>query len=298
MTDLPTVSRIDNIVIGERHRHDLGDISGLAASIDEVGLLHPIVVTRWNVLVAGERRLAACRSLGWDEVPITMAHNLTDAADLLKAEADENVCRKDFLPSEAAASRNAMAELLTPIAAERKGTRTDLQPGGKLPQGSKTSTPRTRDLAATGTGYSARTLDKVDETAAIAADPEIPEPVREVARTALVEMDKTGRVDGFHKAVKHAQSDYAVSQITDAIDRRDPNAAGERERARLKATYSKTVMVLPRLMELDAEAVAFVLNDNEVQLLVGLVRQVTKWSDSIRNAKQRKGLALVSGGSE
>ena len=33
---------IDRIVGGERHRRDLGDIAGLARSIREVGLLHPI----------------------------------------------------------------------------------------------------------------------------------------------------------------------------------------------------------------------------------------------------------------
>ena len=32
---------IDAIKIGVRHRKDLGDISSLAESIDEVGLLHP-----------------------------------------------------------------------------------------------------------------------------------------------------------------------------------------------------------------------------------------------------------------
>jgi hypothetical protein len=35
---------IANIKIGTRHRKDMGDIAGLAASIADVGLLHPIVV--------------------------------------------------------------------------------------------------------------------------------------------------------------------------------------------------------------------------------------------------------------
>ena len=35
---------IDSIIVGERHRRDMGDIDGLAASIAEVGLLHPVVV--------------------------------------------------------------------------------------------------------------------------------------------------------------------------------------------------------------------------------------------------------------
>ena len=35
---------IDSIEIGERHRRDLGEIDGLAESIKQVGLLHPIVI--------------------------------------------------------------------------------------------------------------------------------------------------------------------------------------------------------------------------------------------------------------
>lgn len=38
-------------------------------SIDALGLMHPIVVTPDNRLVAGERRLRACQSLGWNTVP-------------------------------------------------------------------------------------------------------------------------------------------------------------------------------------------------------------------------------------
>jgi ParB-like nuclease domain len=59
------------IEVGERHRRDLGDIPALARSIAEVGLLHPIVVRSDGVLIAGERRLAACKSLGWETVPVT-----------------------------------------------------------------------------------------------------------------------------------------------------------------------------------------------------------------------------------
>jgi hypothetical protein len=36
--------RIADITIGERHRRDMGDIEGLARSLDELGLLQPIVI--------------------------------------------------------------------------------------------------------------------------------------------------------------------------------------------------------------------------------------------------------------
>ena len=54
--------RIADIQIGERHRKDMGDIEGLARSIDEIGLLHPVVVRPDGILVAGERRFWAWTS--------------------------------------------------------------------------------------------------------------------------------------------------------------------------------------------------------------------------------------------
>ena len=56
---------ISDIRVGPRHRRDHGDLAGLAASIAEVGLLHPVVVRDDGTLIAGERRLRACQQLGW-----------------------------------------------------------------------------------------------------------------------------------------------------------------------------------------------------------------------------------------
>jgi len=61
--------QIADIRIGERHRKDMGDIEELARSIDEIGLLQPIVVEPDGTLIAGERRIRACLMLGWEEIP-------------------------------------------------------------------------------------------------------------------------------------------------------------------------------------------------------------------------------------
>jgi hypothetical protein len=63
--------QISKIKIGERFRKDFGNLEPLKKSIQEIGLLHPVVVNEDNVLVAGERRLRSVQELGWDEVPIT-----------------------------------------------------------------------------------------------------------------------------------------------------------------------------------------------------------------------------------
>ncbi len=54
----------------DRIRQDLGDIKSLAKSIDELGLMYPIMVTSEYVLVDGGRRLAAIKLLGWPEIPV------------------------------------------------------------------------------------------------------------------------------------------------------------------------------------------------------------------------------------
>ena len=72
-----TQARVDRLPISKikvrsRYRKDLGDLAGLAASIKELGLLHPVVVRDDGRLIAGERRLAACKLLGWKTVPVTV----------------------------------------------------------------------------------------------------------------------------------------------------------------------------------------------------------------------------------
>ena len=98
------------------HRRDLGDIEGLAASIAEVGLLHPVVITPGNVLIAGERRLAACAFLRWREVPVTVV----DLDKVVKGEFAENSERKDLTLSEAVAIKRAIEPIERAEAKERQ----------------------------------------------------------------------------------------------------------------------------------------------------------------------------------
>jgi ParB family chromosome partitioning protein len=67
-----TARPIDKIRIGTRHRREMGDIASLAASIEDIGLLNPITIDEDGLLLAGARRLAACKLLGWTEVPVNI----------------------------------------------------------------------------------------------------------------------------------------------------------------------------------------------------------------------------------
>jgi ParB family transcriptional regulator, chromosome partitioning protein len=50
----------------------MGDIAALAASIADIGLLHPITVEGTGRLLAGARRYAACKLLGWKDIPVNV----------------------------------------------------------------------------------------------------------------------------------------------------------------------------------------------------------------------------------
>lgn len=111
--------RIDEIKVGNRHRQDLGDLEDLKESIRRVDLLHPIVVTPDYKLIAGERRLEACRELGFEDVPVRVVKGLTSAVQQLIAERDENTCRIDMKPSEKVAIGRELEELERPAAEAR-----------------------------------------------------------------------------------------------------------------------------------------------------------------------------------
>jgi ParB family transcriptional regulator, chromosome partitioning protein len=115
MNGTESLRPIASIRIGNRHRKEFGDVAGLAQSIAEVGLLHPIVVSPDGILIAGERRLRAVQQLGWTEVPVTVV-NLDN---IVSGELAENAARKDFLPSEIESIRRALLPLEQAAAHER-----------------------------------------------------------------------------------------------------------------------------------------------------------------------------------
>lgn len=105
---------LDRIVVDEEHRirKDAGDLTSLTASIEKVGLLNPVVVTEDYRLVAGFRRLTACRRLGWQEIEANVVPYKNDLLRLLDAEVEENLMRKDFTAAEIMAIEARRQEIL------------------------------------------------------------------------------------------------------------------------------------------------------------------------------------------
>ncbi len=161
---------IKDIIIGDRFRKDLGSLKDLETSIQAVGLLHPVVVSKEHGLIAGRRRISACSNLGWKEIPV----HIVTLEDLKRGEYDENAVRKDFVASEMVAIKRYYEPEIKADAKKRR-KKTEGRPkknrkktGGNLPPVSKT-----RDVVAKFVGISGRTLEKAEDIVEAAeADPE------------------------------------------------------------------------------------------------------------------------------
>lgn len=79
----------------DRQRKELKDIEELAVSIQRYGLLHPIIISREKVLLAGERRYRAFTALEMQTIPCHYIDNVTP--EVAKAiELEENVKRQNL----------------------------------------------------------------------------------------------------------------------------------------------------------------------------------------------------------
>ncbi len=265
VTSLP----IDEIVVVDRHRKDLGDLDQLAESIRRVGLLQPVVVvpnTPGFRLVAGQRRLEAVRRLGWLEVRVVVATSLADTLALVRAEQAENVCRKDFTPSEAVAIGRTLEDLERPKASARM--RADGESTGPL-----------RDIVAPAVGMKPSRYAHA-KTVVTAAESDLDPDVREIAQEAVKEMDESGYVESAYRKVAAARRKTEPAQPEPSTDPRVQRKNDRRfEAKRLHAQGMST------------DAIADALGVSESTILIDLaelgVRRITRSVDAIREREER-----------
>lgn len=108
--EIPT-SAVQANVHQPRRNFPEGGIRELAASIQEVGILQPLVVRATEEgfeLIAGERRLRAAKEAGLDRVPVLIreAHE----GESMELALVENLQREDLNPLETAAAYQALME--------------------------------------------------------------------------------------------------------------------------------------------------------------------------------------------
>src|ERR1019366_4051088 len=192
--------RIEQIQIGFRYRKDLGDLRPLVDSIAEVGLLHPVVVTPEGRLIAGQRRLEACRLLRWTDVPVTVV----DLYQAARGEAHENFVRKDLLPSEIVALKRAIEPLERREARQRQGTKTDLCHSATVAEGQGDA----RDKIARYLGVGRTTIDRAE--AVMEAAEEDPEE----SGYLVDQMDRSGKVAGAFRRLTVLKQAKALDATT------------------------------------------------------------------------------------
>lgn len=228
---------VASIRVGYRFRHDLGDLDELCDSIGKLGLLQPITITPDGTLVCGARRLAAVKRLGWERVKVWITATVSTRLGEVLAEQHENTIRKPFTPTEAAALYAELKALYAADAARRQqATRFGSgksDGGGKFPPPqSPAPAGKAREQAARAiTGQdSSKSLDRVIQIQHLADDPTTPDPVREIARRELAEMDSDGRVHGHYLSVQAAASTDALARLAGDPAQPEPvreRAAGE-----------------------------------------------------------------------
>jgi ParB family transcriptional regulator, chromosome partitioning protein len=143
---------INSVQISDRVRKDFGDIEELAQDIKENGLINPPVVTPEYELVAGERRLRACKHLRYSQIEVRVM-SVRDYEHQLRMEISENEHRKEFTFSE----RIEWARRLEQV--EQMKAKERMSQGGQ----GQVNFPslQTRDVVAVDSGFgSGRQYDK------------------------------------------------------------------------------------------------------------------------------------------
>lgn len=118
-------------------------VSGIAASMKEIGQLTPIFVRAANIpikgvmepgylLIAGNHRVEAARQLGWSEIDARVMVGESLEAELI--EIDENLCRAELTASQRASAikrRRQIWEALHPNSGNSFSTITPDEPRGR-----------------------------------------------------------------------------------------------------------------------------------------------------------------------
>ncbi|MFT3859992.1 ParB N-terminal domain-containing protein [Micropruina sp.] len=314
---------VDSIIVGNRHRADLGDLAPLAESIGRDGLLQPLTVTIDGVLVCGARRLAAIKLLGWRTVSVWVRSGISGRLGHLLAEQDDNVLHKELTPVEAAALYRELRTLMAEDASRRQAaTRfsTRNQPGndgvGNFPAPSESAGAEPAGTEPVGRaseqaaamipgGVSYKTLDKIDYLRQVAENPAWPEGVRGDAAAELERIDSGAPVHpGFERIRAAVTEATAEGENLETLAQQAITRAQTAQTAQTKPTPTDS----PREAEparwpvrafvatwgeladwwthYDAEALAGDLTDEQIDSFFATVDGTGTFADELRTARQ------------
>jgi ParB-like chromosome segregation protein Spo0J len=216
---------IADIKVANRRREDFGDVEGLAASINRFGLLHPITVDGDNNLVAGERRLRACRDvLKLDEIDARLYSELTED-ERREIELEENVRRKDLTPLEISKNLVALAETAAKVVENEFPLSVSEKSEGKRGRPQKKVS---KDKVAERIGVNRQTITNASQhVAAVERYPELAmvAPTQKDAITVAKNLDAlkdSDRSEARSRLMKHDQNTLAALAEKPPIPPRKP----------------------------------------------------------------------------
>lgn len=264
---------LESIVVGTRHRTDLGDIDALMESINRVGLLQPITLTPDGVLVCGWRRYHALRRLGHRTTNVWIRSGLTDRLSQLLAEQDDSVMHKPLSLIEAESLYRELKVVMAEDAARRQeasrfGSTTregDDAAGAGGPAGVsgavESTAPRSLgearvQAARMVTGRGSQTmLEQIGRLKDLANDDTRPEHIRAQAAEELARIEAGGKVHGSHLRMNTALSLDELDRLaTDPATPETVRAQAATSAAEVRAADAEARTA--ELAQLAADAVA------------------------------------------
>ncbi|WP_075889532.1 ParB N-terminal domain-containing protein [Actinomyces provencensis] len=312
---------VDSIIVGTRHRADLGDVDALAASIEREGLLQPLTVTIDGVLVCGARRLAAIKQLRWRTVSVWVRSALSDRLGQLLGEQDDNMLHKPLTQLEAAGLYRELKQEMAQDAARRQAaTRftSEHQPGsnggGQCPPPSTGQLGKTREQAAAmiGGGASYKTFERIGYLERIAADPAQPEPLRAQAAAGLEQIEAGAPVHPIFQAVRdaaitaqsereadlHQMADEAVARATAAKKQKGKQPAprpvpligadGQPVRYPVRAFIHTWGELTEWWTHYDPDQLAAELSDEQIESFLNTAEGTSRFAEELRAARDRR----------
>jgi ParB family chromosome partitioning protein len=191
--------RISAIVVDERVRKDLGDLTELTASIRNGGMVVPIAVMKRDddrfLLLCGERRLRVAQSLEWESIE-AIIYEPMEADEALNLEFHENQGRKDWTDAEKVAWGLKYEEINNAILRERSNA--NLRHGDKSPEcdpGHTRRVGRISDVIAKSVGYkSGRQYSRAKEV--VTKRPDLAQEVEEKRTTITAAYRRIRKEEG------------------------------------------------------------------------------------------------------
>ena len=163
----------NTISMGDRGRVDYGDLDDLVEDIEANGLICPITVVdtykvdnpkfkerangRQFLLMAGGRRITACRMLKFETIPCNIYERELDELDFRIIELMENVKRKDLSPMEDLKQKEEIHRLHV----EKYGVKSSTTPGAA--GHSMSDTAKLLGVARSGLSSDLTTIKEIEE---------------------------------------------------------------------------------------------------------------------------------------